>query len=370
MASDIRARRRASATSFIGAAWRYWFIVFPRIRSESRYWHQRAEEIRDPLLRELALEAHKIKRSNIEGAAAFSAFAPAAHRTQTIRAQVAFQTAYDYADTLAEQPNDDPVANGRHLHQALLAAIAHSDEHPDYYACFPHREDGGYLKDIVNVCRAAVRTLPSLEAIREPAQRLTMRIVAYQSLNLKDPQGGHRRLKEWALAQTRSETGLRWWETAAAAGSSLGLFALIAAAAQPSLLPREACAIEQAYWPWIGALHSLLDSVVDEAEDTAVEQRSLLDYYENPEETAARLGLLADAAADVASTLPNAHEHALLLAAMAGSYLASSQASSATAMLVSKRVTETLGPMTKASIALLRVRDAAEQTVQLLRANR
>ncbi|MGD1058885.1 MAG: DUF2600 family protein, partial [Solirubrobacteraceae bacterium] len=79
----------------------------------------------------------------------------------------------------------------------------------------------------------------------------------------------------------------------ASAGSSLGLFALIAAAAHPSLPPADASAIEDAYWPWIGALHSLLDSLIDKADDTAVAQQSLLDYYTTPQEAAARMQILA-----------------------------------------------------------------------------
>jgi tetraprenyl-beta-curcumene synthase len=347
------------------AASRYWLGVFPRIRHESRHWRQCAEEIPDPLLRQLALEAQRIKRSNIEGSAAFAAFAPSIHRGQTTRAQVAFQSVYDYVDSLAEQPNDHPVANAHQLHQALLAAIEHSSEHPAYYAHHPCHEDGGYLEKIVDASRAALDTLPSRTVITEPARRLTTLIVAYQSLNLTDPQGGHRHLETWARTHTPPGTGLKWWETAAAAGSSLGVFALITAAARPSLQPAEAAAIERAYWPWVGALHSLLDSLVDETEDAANAQQSLLSYYDTPEETVDRLEALAHGAVNAVNALPNAHEHTLLLAAMASSYLAAPDASSPTALLASRRITEILGPVTKATMALLSARHSA---ARLLRA--
>jgi tetraprenyl-beta-curcumene synthase len=353
--------RKVLATSFLKAARRYWLSVFPRICHETRHWSQRANEIPDPVLRRLALEAQRIKRGNIEGSAAFAAFAPAAHRGDVVRAQVSFQSAYDYVDTLSEQPNRDAILNARELHQALLAAISKDPGHPDYYARYPRRGDAGYLQEIVDTCRCAMGTLPSRAAITPPARRLAERIVAYQSLNLTEPQGGHHHLEQWAIRQTPQGTGLRWWETAASAGSSLGLFALIAAAAQPALAPKDALAIEDAYWPWIGALHSLLDSLIDKPEDAAVAQRSLLDYYTTPQETAVRLQLLAREALRAIKSLPNSHEHMLILAGMASFYLTAPEASSPTARLVSYKLIETLGPTIKPSMAILGARRTASR---------
>ena len=55
---------------------------------------------------------------------------------------------------------------------------------------------------------------------------------------------------------------LHWWETGAAIGSQLSVLALIAAAADPATCEGRVRAIERAYFPWIGALSTLLDSVV------------------------------------------------------------------------------------------------------------
>jgi tetraprenyl-beta-curcumene synthase len=364
MTATTHANSRVAPTTFLSAALRYWFGVFPLIRKESRQWRHRAEEIPDPSLRQLALEAQRIKRSNIEGSAALATFAPALHRGEVTRAQVAFQSVYDYVDSLAEQPNDHPVANARQLHQALLAAIEHSSEHTDYYGCHPCAGDGGYLEKIVAACRAALDTLPSRTVITESAHRLTTLISSYQSLNLTQPQGGHRYLEAWALTNTPPGTGLHWWETAAAAGSSLGVFALITAAAQPALQPAEAIAIERAYWPWVGALHSLLDSLIDETDDAAHEQQSLLAYYDTPQEAADRLEALARGALTAVNTLPHADHHILLLAAMASSYLASPEAASPTVLLARHRVIHVLGPATQPCLALLRVRHTGARIIR------
>jgi tetraprenyl-beta-curcumene synthase len=360
MTAHTATNRIALAAAFLRAARRYWLSVFPRIWRETRHWRERAQRIADPALCALALEAHCGKRGNVEGSAAFAAFVPRTHRASVVRAQVAFQSIYDYADTLAEQDNDDPLANSRQLHQALLVAIDPSATHPRYYAHDAHHsDDAGYLEEIVDACRFSLANLPSRPPISAPARRITERIVAYQSLNLRESQGGHRHLEQWARRETPPGTGLRWWETAASAGSSLGLFALIAAAARPQLTAAEAMAIEGAYWPWIGALHSLLDSLVDEPEDTAAGQRSLLHYYASREEAAARLQLLAAEARRALGSLPNAREHTLILAGMATHYLSAPEASSPAWLLASRGVLETLGAIAKPSMLVMRARRTA-----------
>jgi tetraprenyl-beta-curcumene synthase len=361
MTASFSASDKLLAATFLTAARRYWISVFPRVCHEIHHWRHRAEAIPDPVLRRLALEAQRIKRGNVEGSAAFASFAPATHRGEAVRAQVAFQSAYDYVDTIGEQPNPQPVANGRQLHQALLTALDQNTGHPDYYACGTRNNDACYLEQIIDACRSALAALPSHATVREPANRLAERIVLYQSLNLSEPHGGHRLLERWAQNATPPATGLRWWETAASAGSSLGVFALISAAAQPSLKPREAVAIEEAYWPWIGALHSLLDGLIDEPEDTAVAQRSLLSYYDSPQEAASRLQTLARGALHAISPLPDAHEHAVLLSGMASYYLTTPEASSPAAQLISRRLIDTLGPMTRASMVILSTRRTAER---------
>ena len=123
----------ALASAFAGTASRYWLGVFPLVGRELRHWHERARQIPDPVLRRLALLTQRVERGNLEGAAAYAVLVPRAYRARVVRAVVAFQTTYDYVDTLAEQPSADPVANGRQLHLALLSALDPDGDHPDYY---------------------------------------------------------------------------------------------------------------------------------------------------------------------------------------------------------------------------------------------
>src|SRR5262249_18733676 len=151
---------------------------------------------------------------NLEGSAAFAAFVPRGVRGAVIRALVAFQTIFDYVDSLAEEPAADPVANGRALHEALLVAVTPGRPHPDYYAHHAPGDEGGYLRELVARCRDALVRLPSHGAVLEPLQRAVQRMIAYQTLIHGDGALAHAPLAAWARRATPQGSDLRWWETA------------------------------------------------------------------------------------------------------------------------------------------------------------
>jgi tetraprenyl-beta-curcumene synthase len=351
--------------TFADAARRYWTGVFPQIAGELSHWHDRAGEIPDPALRRLALDAQR-KRGNIEGAAAFATFAPHHSRTTVVRALVALQAAYDYLDVLAEQPQPDPVAGARGLHEALLdsldpalGTVSQAARQHDYYAQYPQDGDGGYLAELVDTCRTALAKLPSYPVVAAIARRSAARILEFQSLNLSKSQGDHDALARWGRAQTPAASDLRWWESAAAGGSPLGLYALIAAAADPAIATADAEAIEHAYFPWIGGLHSLLDHLVDRSEDAAAGQRNLIDYYASPQEAAIRMQALAAQSVFAARALLRGRQHTVMLAGMAGYYLSSPEASAPGARPIARNLRETIGGLTTPTLFVFKARRLA-----------
>ncbi|MGH2854346.1 MAG: DUF2600 family protein [Solirubrobacteraceae bacterium] len=354
----------ARGSAFVGAARRYWLSVFPCVCREARNWRLRAGEIPDPALRQLAFDAQRTKRENLDGVAAFAAFVPSAHRESVVRALTAYQVAFDYIDTISEQPNTDPVANGRHLNQALHTALEPGVAHLDYYAHHRQRDDAGYLENLIDACRAAVGTLPSRAAVAEPARRATTRVVTYQSLNHGDAHGSHDAFARWARAETAPSTGLRWWETGAAAGSQLPVLALIAAAASPHVRPDEAAAIEGAYFPWIASLSTLLDSLVDRHEDAGNGQRNLIDYYSSPQEAVSRLQLIAAEALRRTRALGGGEHHTMILTAMASLFHCSPQASSPYVRLATQAIVDTLGDLATPSVLILRARRAVTRLTE------
>jgi tetraprenyl-beta-curcumene synthase len=332
--------------------------VFPLACREIRSWERRAATIPDPILRQLAINALRTERGNLEGATAFATFVPRHRRTTVARAAIAFQAAYDYVDAVSEHERDGRADNTARLHRALEVAVGHGSSKSDYYAFSAYRYDGGYLRALVNRCRCDLTRLPAFPIAAQQLKRAAHRISAYQHFQHRNSVADDCGFAQWAMRQTSPRVELRWWEVAAAAGSSLAILALMATAARADVSDDRVRVIEGAYFPWIGSLHTLLDSLVDRQEDIATGQRSLLDRYRSEDEAVARLQLLAGNAAGHARSLPGRDCHMLILAAMASFYL-SARADDPYVRLARCRILSTLGHDAAPAIIVLRARRVA-----------
>jgi tetraprenyl-beta-curcumene synthase len=354
----VQQNRFYFATEFVCAARGYWLSVFPRVAVELRRRRALATRIPDPVLRRLALQALERKGHNLEGAAAFAILAPRPQRPLVVQALVCSQAMCDYLDVLCEQPNRDPVANGYALHDALLDAVATPGfRDPDYYRHHPHRKDGGYLRALIDGVSSALVLLPARDAVAAPIARAAKRIASYQALNHCDVRDSYQPFEHWARSEGRSFPDMRWWEAGAGAGSTLSLHVLLGVAADPRVHPRDVSAIDDAYFPWIGALHSMLDSLVDRGEDLAMGARGLIDHYLSAEEAASRMQAITREAITRARSLPRGRRHALIVAAMTSFYLCDlRRSSSRLANEVVLSIMQELGGLIAPNMAVLRLR--------------
>jgi tetraprenyl-beta-curcumene synthase len=350
------------AACFARAARQYWRHARPQAFAELHAWRERAACIPDDTLRAAALCALDTKRCDLEGAVGFAAmFADAANMDRAVRAIASFQLAFDYLDCVVELPNPDPVANSQSLHRALFAALDLANDCHDYYERQGNRRDAGYLQLLVESCRQAGRALPAFDAIGKPARAALRRVVTYQSLSHGDRRGSHASFLRWAESQTVPGSGLWWWEAGAATGSQLSLLALIAAAADSNTRYEDAQAIESAYFPWVGALSTLLDSVVDRDRDRTEGKPSLLDYYPSSGQIRARLQLMATEAVSAVSPLVDAHRHRMLFAAMGAFFHSRPGVDQSDAYAITKGVVDALGVWTVPAKLALRVHRATEK---------
>jgi tetraprenyl-beta-curcumene synthase len=366
----IGSSRTASVALFVRATHAYWTGVFPQVARELAVWRERAGEIPDPMLRAQALEA-LAKRGNMEGAAAFATFAPRAHRAAVVRATVAFQTAYNHLDTISEKQAAIGPQEARALHDALSAALAavepgtwtgrrgsmesgHDHErqiHP------PKKDAGGYLTALVETCQQALGELPSYDMVAPAAKRAAERVISFQTFNRRERDA----IERWGRAQTPLGSDLRWWETAASGGSSLGVHVMIAAAAEPGIEQAYVDEIERAYFPWVGALHSMLDHLIDVEEDESSGQPNLIELYGSVGETAERMALLAERSLECARGLEPEHRHELIVAAMASFYLSAPEAGVGEAAPIARTVLDVFGPLARPALAIFKSRRAVER---------
>lgn len=336
----------------------YWLCIYPTVRRELDRWHLRARSIPNPAFREIASGTILHEGLNAEGAGLFAVLAPRRRRREAALLLVRFQILYDYLDALTERRVPEPVRTSRRLHCSLIAALGGGTPAGGYFAHHPHGDDGGYLAELVAACRTVFRSLPSAAIVASPAIRAARRSAEGQSQSHAAAFATSDTLIAWAKRTTPAGSGLRWWETAAAAESSLVIHALLASAADPRLSAADAERIAAAYWPWITGLNALLDDLIDVAEDAAEGTHSYVARYPGRDAAAERLGALAAHARHAIDGLPLWRRHATILAAMTSFYLAAPQAAGAEVRPAALRVREQLGYDLRLLLVMLRVRRA------------
>jgi tetraprenyl-beta-curcumene synthase len=347
--------RGGSLRLFATAARQYWGGVFPVARRAQRGFLARAQAIPDPRLRADALASHNDKGSNSEGLAALALLAPAGRRPQVVRSLVSYQLILDYLDGVSERPGADPLGNGLALHRAFEVALDPDAPHEDYYELNVIDDDGGYLRDLIDVCRAPLRELPSYPATRGALLRQARLCRESQALNhALRYTSVDQELGDWAartVVEAGLEPGFEWWELlAAAAASSLCVGALLALAGTPGVEEEEARRVESAYFPWASGLNALLDSLVDLDEDPA--GASHLRRYESHDVAAEHLRTIAVGARRRVAELPDGRLHEAILAAMGTLYLVQEEAWRPGREPISVGVYGALGPLARLSLTV------------------
>jgi cytochrome P450 len=305
------------AWALLAAATRELLWGLSAVSREIQAWRTRAESIPDARLREDALESIAQKRDHAEGAAMFWVL-PKHRDRQLLRLLVAYQTIWDYLDNVSER--DTREANGRQLHLALAEALDPGAPISDYYRYHSWKEDGGYLRALVEACRKCCEALPSYAQVRERVLR-GVALCAVQSVNHElDPDRRDAALRAWAAREGGDEQAITWFEFTAAA-SGFTPHVLLALAAEPSCSEGEIAQTLGAYFPWMSLAITMLDSYVDRLDDRASGSHSYISHYGDVDTAVERLSAIIDRTARATRDLHNGPRHTLLVACMVAMYL-------------------------------------------------
>jgi tetraprenyl-beta-curcumene synthase len=292
--------------------WRSFAEVLPLASRELAAWGERAAAIPDPELRRHALASLRLKRFHADGGCVYATgAAPGPERERLVRLIVAFQTISDYLDNLCDRAGSLDPEEFRRLHDAMTDAVGPTAGGP-----YDGRDDGGYLEGLVGTCRQEIARLP---AYAQVAPHVAELVGLYCDLQVHK----HVRHEERASRLRGRAPGgeLDWWEYSAATGSTLGVFALFMAALDPDLPPEAPSALRDAYFPWIGALHILLDYLIDLEEDREGGDLNFVAQYSSPERAYERIAWLLDRSLGAVRTLPAARFHRLVVQGVVAMYL-------------------------------------------------
>ena len=170
-------------------------------------------------------------------------------------------------------------------------------------------------------CRRIIKKLPSYHIVKESALNLALLYCDLQTYKHTHYQVREKQLKDWFARYAADHQDLYWWEFAAATGSTLGIFALIAAAGQPNLDCTEAAELTSSYFPWICGLHILLDYFIDQEEDILGGDLNFVSYYPDQEMCRQRMILFQNNALKCAAALPEPLFHVTVVKGLPAFYL-------------------------------------------------
>lgn len=324
----------------------------PAVSREVHRWQARARSIPDRPLREDALGALRRKRGQTDGAALFSIL-PAARNLPLLRLLVAYQIMWDFLDSVHEraaEPN-----NGVQLHTALVDAIDPTRAPRDYYLLHPWKQDGGYLSELVRVCRENCQRLPGFHAVAPLIATEAARAEVLALNHEPDPLARDALLRAWARREFAEVTEVSWWELSGAASAGLTIFALLALAADGNTPAQLLTRTRAVYSPWATAAATMLDSYVDRVEDEINGDHSYVAHYPTQERAVERIGQLIQRTIHASQQLPNSEGHTLITACMVAMYLTKDAARAPSTRELTTRIARSGGSLTLGLMPILRL---------------
>lgn len=287
---------------------------------EARTWRTLARVIPDFPIRLNAVSALARKRGHTDGAALFSVI-PQRRDGNLLRLLVAYEIIWDFLDSVNESGAGAGQDNGRQLHLALIEALDPARRICEHYREHPWRDDGGYLRKLVEICRQSARTLPAYERVRAMAVREATRAQVLAINHDLDAEARDAGLRRWAEREFPRALGVSWFELSGAASASLTVHVLLALASTATCSRRDVERARDAYFPWISAATTMLDSYVDQAEDLENGDHSYVAHYASPERAVSRTQELIRRSLEEAGRLPDGERHILIVACMVAMYL-------------------------------------------------
>jgi len=297
-------------------AWEFLRRIFPLVDAELKGWQGQAALSPDGELKNQALQSLRHKRFHALGGSFYALYG--GEERGLVRFITAYQTISDYLDNLCDRAGVLDGESFRRLHRAMLDALTPGEPCRDYYRYYPRRDDGGYLKALVGCCRDFLKALPAYPRVQEEALELASLYCDLQVYKHLEPEQRVPRLAAWH-AKKCPHPGLSWWEFGAASGSTLGVFALVAAVAGGAA--ESGGALMSGYFPHICGLHILLDYYIDQAEDQREGDLNFVSQYGGGKERRERLLFFTDKALAAADRLPSPAFHRLAVQGLLALYL-------------------------------------------------
>lgn len=306
--------------------YKYVKTVLPLVNCELSYWKDFAQKIPDPILSQQALESINKKGFHAQGGAIYGLYDGTVNNG-LIRFIVALQTISDYLDNLCDRVGVEDELAFLRLHDAISDALSADDVMSDYYSLYPHKQDGGYLRELVFTCKKFIKSLPNYDLVKHETALLGKLYSEMQSFKHINKSQRVDFLTKWADPYLQMHSNISVWEFSAAAGSTLGIFLLLTLSENKDLSKEQVSEAMNAYFPWICGLHILLDYFIDEQEDLVNNDLNFTSFYSSDNEKKERLNFFLNQAFKNSSCLENPLFHKTVIEGLLAMYLSDAKAS-------------------------------------------
>jgi tetraprenyl-beta-curcumene synthase len=337
----------------VEAAIRELFWGLRAVSREVDAWRLRAGAIPDPRIRAYALDSLAAKRAHLDGAALFWIL-PRRRNLHLLRLLVAYEITLEFLDVVNERAAHAHHANGRQLHRALAEALDPDTPVSDYYRFYPGAEDGGYLRALVEACRGHCPHLPSYPRVRAQAIRQATRAQVLALNHDPDPCSRDAALRDWVATEFPAAQEATWFELSGAATASLPVLVLLALAGDPELEQNDLDRVQAVYFPWCSVATTMLDSYVDQLDDSESGDHSYIAHYGSPDVAVQRLSEIVARAAREARDLRDGHRHAVIVACMVAMYLSRDSAETPELRAATQTIVDAGGSLTRLLLPILR----------------
>ncbi|MFD3448717.1 tetraprenyl-beta-curcumene synthase family protein [Microbacteriaceae bacterium 4G12] len=294
--------------------------VMPLVHEQMAYWTEQANQIPNEELKKQALASIEHKTFHCEGGGILSLLA-GKHMRESIRFVVAYQTISDYLDNLCDRSTSLDPKDFEALHESMLHALTPGSACNNYYRYREDQDDGGYLQALVQTCQDVLRKTNHYQKIAPTLHELARYYCDLQVHKHVRLEEREQRLQTWFYTHQGNLPEMSWFEFSACAGSTLGIFCLVAYAFQEELQEQHIMKVKQGYFPYLQGLHILLDYFIDQEEDRIGGDLNFCSYYENDEETFNRLKHFVTETDRSVKGLPDEKFHRLISRGLLGVYL-------------------------------------------------
>lgn len=293
--------------------------VVPQSAAELERIRVEAAAIPDERLRTEALASIDGKAFHVAGACILATFLPPAEARLYIDVVTPLETIYDYLDNLCDRHPEVREYAYPVLHRAIADALDPRSRPRDYYALGPSGDDGGYLRGLVERTQRALARVPHLDALAPVFADAASFYAELQSSKHLPHDVRESACVEWYERHRQRFRALDWHEFACASGSNMHVFAAL----YEALAGRrdQIGAAYDAYFPFVSALHILLDSIIDRDEDREHDDLNFAEVYSGPKALRERFGFMSRSAHSAIGRLADARRHRFVLRVMTLFYL-------------------------------------------------